>query len=111
MDVLTEKAIINDLNQAHGLKQLTFITIISLAFNGLLAESKKQHKDSYEREVDLQIPASIDSSCLYKDFFLIWWYSNKEEKTTNEFVSMIEITSRITNITSAILLLFQIVFF
>ena len=41
MDFLTEIAIANDYNKAHGPKQLTFITVISLAFFGLLAESDK----------------------------------------------------------------------
>ena len=31
MEFLNEKAIANDLNKAHGPKQLTFITVISLA--------------------------------------------------------------------------------
>ena len=53
MDFVAEKAIGHDLNRAHGPKQLTFITVISLAFTGLLAESKKADKDLYQREVDL----------------------------------------------------------
>ena len=49
MDFLTERAIANDLNKAHGPKQLTFITVISLAYYGLLAESEQRHKASYQR--------------------------------------------------------------
>jgi hypothetical protein len=49
MDFVAEKAIANDLNKAHGPKQLTFITVISLAWLGLLTESEQKHKDIYQR--------------------------------------------------------------
>ena len=52
MDFITEIAIAHDYNKVHGPKQLTFITIISLAFAGLLAESDKEHQAYYERNVD-----------------------------------------------------------
>ena len=110
MDFVAEIAIANDLNKAHGPKQLTFITVISLARNGLLAESEQIHKALFERKVDQYIPVANDFSCPYKNFSRIEWHSAKNDKTQSEIVSMIELTSRITNITTAMLLLFQILF-
>ena len=52
MDFLTEIAIANDYNKAHGPKQLTFITVISLAKWGILAESDLEQKEKYEEEMN-----------------------------------------------------------
>ena len=51
-----------------------------------------------------------DSSCLYKNFSQIEWHSDRSKKEEIVSVSMIELTTRIINLTSAMLLLFQFVF-
>ena len=68
--------------------------------------------------MDFRAPKAIDSSKLYENYSEIFWfrYSDKldpyerRKKPHSELVSMIELTSRITNLTSANLLLFQIVY-
>ena len=80
---------------------------------GYLAESNVERKRSYRKQVDLQIPIGIDSTELYKDFAEIYWLWKKTKygiKQKAAYISMIELTSKITNSSSAELLLFQILF-
>ena len=53
IDYLTEISIIYMLKNAQKLKQQTFITIISLAMRGYLAESNEDRKRFYRSRVDL----------------------------------------------------------
>ena len=48
---MTELTVYNQLKSKEPVTQ-TLITIISLAWNGILAESEFEHKKYYEEEVD-----------------------------------------------------------
>ena len=54
------------------------------------------------------IPDSVDSRKLYKNFSDTFWFTKDEQQS--KWISMVELTTKITNITSAILLLFQFVY-
>ena len=62
----------------------------------------------YEKEVDQEIPVSSDSIKLYENMSQINWFTCREEHS--EVVSVVDLTSRITSLTTAILILFQFVF-
>ena len=64
----------------------------------------------YNKRVDQEIPDSLDSTKLYKNMSVIEWYSNYPRDRHAEAVSMVDLTSRITSLTTTILLLFQFVF-
>ena len=86
----------------------------------MLPESSEKFKDKYDKLVDFKAPKAIDSSKLYENYSEIFWFRHSDKvkpyeresqgKPHSELVSMIELTSRITNLTSANLLLFQIVY-
>ena len=106
-DFVTERVLFNQRCKTLANSQ-TLITVISLAFNGLLAESDKDHKKVYDRYVHQKIPDSLDSTKIYNNMSEISW--KRGRYNAKELVSMVDLTSRITSLTTAILLLFQFVF-
>ena len=107
IDLMTELAFFNQLNSTQPTQ--TLITIISLANGGLWAESDKWAKRESDKIIDQEIPVSPDSSKLYKNFSQISWPEDSRDKQS-EMVSMVDLTSRITSLTCAILILFQFIF-
>lgn len=49
IDLIAEKTHLNDLKRVKTIQPSTFITIISLAFSGLLVETEIKHKKRYEK--------------------------------------------------------------
>ena len=60
MDLTSEMVSYNQLNSTQPNTQ-TLIVVISLAKNGLLAESDRVNKKKYDEEVDQEIRLSPDS--------------------------------------------------
>ena len=124
IDFSIERVKFNQLKKTQ-LKNQTLVTVISLARDGILVESNKEHKEKYqkgevdqefypastdsiedyEEYVDQEIPVSTDSTKLYMNMSQINWKSDRRE-VHSEIVSVVDLTSRITSLTTAILLLF-----
>ena len=109
LDLIIEMVYFNGLNSKQY-KSQTLITIISIAMSGLLAETESRHTEIYEQLVDQKITTSIDSTKIYKNMLEICRYSNDGEEHS-ECASMVDLASRITSLTTAVILLFQFVFF
>ena len=104
LDLITEMVLFNELN-CKKYKSQTLITIISIANSGLMAETERRDKVLYEQRVNQKITPSIDSTKIYKNILEICRSSDDGEEHS-ECVSMVDLTSRITSLTTAIILLF-----
>ena len=67
IDLMTEIVFFNQINRSKT-KTQTLITIISLAYSGLLSETYQEHKEQLNRSVKQEIPGSTDFTKLYKNF-------------------------------------------
>ena len=79
---------------------------------------------SNKEEVIKEFPVDIDSTTVFKNFSTIRWYKEKDAKPSpadawrnnfrvpeSKYFSMVELATRITNITNAIMLLFQYIYY
>ena len=92
---------------------LCLVVIVNISSHGLFIED--YHEDYYDwvnTEYGCQpqiFPKAIDYTSLYKNFMEIT-YEDKNEEERCEFISMIELSSRLSNITHNNLILFDVTF-